>query len=84
MINKPLSISPDIVADLDNEVGELRQDVLRLRAALQEIVDLGDSEAGEPLDDAIRIARDALSPPKVTTLRDSLEFLQSQANKADK
>jgi len=84
MINKPLSISPDIVADLDNEVGELRQDVLRLRAALQEIVDLVDSEAGEPLDDAIRIARDALSPPKVTTLRDSLEFLQSQANKADK
>jgi len=60
MINKPLSISPDIVADLDNEVGELRQDVLRLRAALQEIVDLVDSEAGEPLDDAIRIAREAL------------------------
>ena len=32
-----LVIAPEIVQDLDNEVGELRQEVIRLRAALEDI-----------------------------------------------
>jgi len=34
----------------------------KFRAALERIADLSDSEAGEPLDDAIRIAKKALLP----------------------
>ena len=36
-------------------------EIERLRAALQKIADLVDSEAGEPLDDAIDIAKAALA-----------------------
>lgn len=36
-------------------------EIERLRAALQKIADLTDSEADEPLDDAIQIAQKALS-----------------------
>jgi hypothetical protein len=36
-------------------------EIERLRKALQKIADLIDSEAGEPLDDAIKIASEALA-----------------------
>ena len=36
-------------------------EMVRLRTALQKIADLIDSEADEPLDDAIRIATEALN-----------------------
>lgn len=42
---------------------EAGAEIERLRAALQKIADLIDSEAGEPLDDAIKIAGDALASP---------------------
>jgi hypothetical protein len=44
------------------ELLSAQQEVERLRSALQKIVDLNDSEADEPLDDAIAIARAALEP----------------------
>lgn len=37
-----LAIAPEIVEDLDNEVGELRQEVIRLTDVLMEIVHLRD------------------------------------------
>jgi hypothetical protein len=46
---------------LGRQVDDLRAANEYLRAALLKIADLVDSEADEPLDDAIRIARDALS-----------------------
>jgi CRISPR/Cas system CMR-associated protein Cmr3 (group 5 of RAMP superfamily) len=41
-------------------IPEFEAQAERLRAALKRIADLSDSEAGEPLDDAIRIATQAL------------------------
>ncbi len=38
-------------------------EIERLRAALQKIADLVDTDAGEPLDDAIEIANRALADP---------------------
>lgn len=43
---------------------EAADEIERLRAALQKIADLNDSEADEPLDDAIAIARAALKESK--------------------
>ena len=37
-----LAIAPEIVQDLDNEVGELRQEVIRLTSILIEIIHLHD------------------------------------------
>jgi len=44
------------------EASEMRLEIERLHKALQKIADLIDSEADEPLDDAIAIARAALEP----------------------
>lgn len=38
----PLQIAPEIVQDLDNEVGELRQEVIRLTDVLMEIIHMPD------------------------------------------
>ena len=43
------------------ETGSLAEQIGKLRHALGKIADLEDSEAGEPLDDAIAIAKTALA-----------------------
>ena len=48
--------------DANQPAPEVKADPLR--EALQKIADLSDSEAGEPLDDAIEIARAALAAPQ--------------------
>jgi hypothetical protein len=48
------------VERLNSRVMELLRERDALVKALQKIADLVDSEAGEPLDDAIKIANDAI------------------------
>jgi peptidoglycan hydrolase CwlO-like protein len=50
----------DETFEKQTKINELRAEVERLRSALQKIADLNDSEADEPLDDVIAIARAAL------------------------
>lgn len=51
----------DNVAACFREHGQLSEENADLRKALQRIADLEDNETGEPLDDAIRIAKRALA-----------------------
>lgn len=48
------------IMQIKRERDKLRAENARLKQALQSIANLVDSEAGEPLDDAIEIARAAL------------------------
>jgi hypothetical protein len=52
----------DIREQAADKIEKLEERVEALKAALREIADLIDSEAGEPLDDAIEIAGAALAP----------------------
>lgn len=58
LLGKSLSY---LLGQAEGKIMRLEGDNKALRAALRRIADLIDSEDGEPLDDAIRIAERALS-----------------------